>query len=233
MDYMLNSTNFDFISSVASPILDVVSTAYDTGQGISLPRINDLFLKCDIQIINTLDRMRYFKAKEKQERKNVEMKINKEDLKKLPNGTRFSVTNGGWVGEIAENDEMGKYVFVESTRLSHLQDPPTRIPINNLSELDVKFCKHNEIRQALANISRDDTADKMADLLININWKTRKKMFEGLALEYLGADPNVRRGIDIAMRAMTGWTLPSIASQMLKEHGIVVDDKDNVKPDRE
>ena len=75
------------------------------------------------------------------------------------------------------------------------------------------------IEKAL-DVDRDITSDVMGDLLMDPDWATWK-MFEGLAGDYLYANEDVRKGIDLACSALTGWNLSSIAEKILdKEKSI-------------
>lgn len=71
------------------------------------------------------------------------------------------------------------------------------------------------VDQALDTADREISADVMADLLMDDNWSTWK-MFEGIASDYLGGSEDVRKGIDLACSAITGWDLPSIAALILQ-----------------
>ena len=71
------------------------------------------------------------------------------------------------------------------------------------------------VDQALDTADREISADVMADLLMDDNWSTWK-MFEGMASDYLGGSEDVRKGIDLACSAITGWDLASIAALILQ-----------------
>ena len=62
----------------------------------------------------------------------------------------------------------------------------------------------------------ETTADVMAELLMDENWTTWK-MFEGLAGDYLNGNSDVRKGIDLAVSALTGWNMTSIAKKILEK----------------
>ena len=59
------------------------------------------------------------------------------------------------------------------------------------------------------------TADVMAELLMDTDWSTWK-MFEGIASDYLNGNKDVRKGIDLAISALTGWNMSSIATKILE-----------------
>ena len=62
----------------------------------------------------------------------------------------------------------------------------------------------------------DASADVMSELLMDDEWSTYK-MFEGLASDYLNGNDDVRKGIDLACAALTGWNLDTIAKKVLKK----------------
>ena len=51
-------------------------------------------------------------------------------------------------------------------------------------------------------------------------------MFEGLASDYLNGSADVRKGIDLACSALTGWNLSSIADQILERAAEYSDEDD-------
>lgn len=71
------------------------------------------------------------------------------------------------------------------------------------------------VDQALDMADREISADVMSELLMDDSWSTWK-MFEGLASDYLGGSADVRKGIDYACSALTGWDLPSIAARIIQ-----------------
>lgn len=71
------------------------------------------------------------------------------------------------------------------------------------------------IEEVLDTVDREITAEVMSELLMDDTWSTWK-MFEGLASDYLSGSVDVRKGIDLACSALTGWNLPSIAEQILE-----------------
>ncbi len=71
----------------------------------------------------------------------------------------------------------------------------------------------NNINYVLENISRDDTAEHMAELLIDDECSTYK-MFEELACLYLNGSDEVKKTIDNTCAIMTGWYFTSIAEQI-------------------
>jgi hypothetical protein len=73
----------------------------------------------------------------------------------------------------------------------------------------------NNIKEVLDTVDREITAEVMSELLMDDQWSTWK-MFEGLASDYLSGSADVRKGIDLACSALTGWYLSSIAEQILE-----------------
>ena len=63
----------------------------------------------------------------------------------------------------------------------------------------------------------DISADVMSGLLMDDEWSTYK-MFEGLASDYLNGNADVRKGIDCATTALTGWSMKTIAEKVIKAH---------------
>ena len=70
------------------------------------------------------------------------------------------------------------------------------------------------IKQALDTVDRDTTADELSQLLIDPNWSTYK-MFENIAHDYINGNEDVRKGIDQTMMNITGWSLGTIANNLL------------------
>lgn len=72
----------------------------------------------------------------------------------------------------------------------------------------------NTIEEVLNTVDREISAEVMSELLLDDHWSTWK-MFEDLASDYLNGSDDVRKGIDLACSALTGWDLSSIAEQIL------------------
>ncbi len=89
------------------------------------------------------------------------------------------------------NDERGEVVF----------------KTENSDDLDV-------INKAIESESVDASAEVMSELLMDLNWSTYK-MFEGLAADYIYGNDDVRKGIDLACSALTGWNLGTVAKKVL------------------
>ena len=68
---------------------------------------------------------------------------------------------------------------------------------------------------ALDITDREISSEVMVELLTDDNWSTWK-MFEGMASDYLGGSEEVRKGIDLACSAITGWDLASIAALIIQ-----------------
>ena len=71
------------------------------------------------------------------------------------------------------------------------------------------------IKEVLETVDHEIAAEVMSELLMDDQWSTWK-MFEGLAYDYLNGSVDVRKGIDLACSALTGWNLASIADQILE-----------------
>ena len=63
----------------------------------------------------------------------------------------------------------------------------------------------------------DTSADVISELLMDDEWSTYK-MFEGLASDYLNGNNDVRKGIDCATTALTGWSMKTIAEKVIEAH---------------
>ena len=74
-----------------------------------------------------------------------------------------------------------------------------------------------KIQYVLDNITRDDTAEYMAELLMD-NDNTTYKMFEALAAEFIEASEEKRKGINTACVLLTGWYLETIAQQIMERY---------------
>ena len=75
----------------------------------------------------------------------------------------------------------------------------------------------DKIKYVLENISSEDTADHMADLLMDSNNPTYK-MYEELASDYLKGNDDYRRGMNNACAVLTGWYLETIAEQIIDSY---------------
>lgn len=60
------------------------------------------------------------------------------------------------------------------------------------------------------------STEYMTELLTDYNYSTYK-MFESLASDYKDASSEVRKGIDLACSALTGWTLLAIAETLVNK----------------
>ncbi len=72
------------------------------------------------------------------------------------------------------------------------------------------------IEKCMNEVDVDVSSDVMSELLMDVDWTTYK-MFEGLASDYLNGNDDVRKGIDLATSALTGWNLSSIAQKIIDE----------------
>lgn len=62
----------------------------------------------------------------------------------------------------------------------------------------------------------DLSSEYMSELLMDDGFSTYK-MFESLASDYKDASSEVRKGIDLACSALTGWTLLAIAETLVNK----------------
>ena len=72
------------------------------------------------------------------------------------------------------------------------------------------------LRRALSEVTREDSADYMAELLMddkNSTWK----MFEELCFSWLNGNEDFRDGLNDAVILITGWSLDTIAKRLLEE----------------
>ncbi len=65
------------------------------------------------------------------------------------------------------------------------------------------------------NCDSEIIAQQMSELLMDDSWTTYK-MYEGLASEYLAGNADIRRGIDKAVSALTGWNMASLAKKIIQ-----------------
>ncbi len=63
----------------------------------------------------------------------------------------------------------------------------------------------------------DISATYMSEILTDENWSTYK-MFEGMASDYINGSADVRKGIDLALSALTGWNMTSISEELLNRN---------------
>lgn len=70
------------------------------------------------------------------------------------------------------------------------------------------------VEEALDVVDTEDTADEMANLLMDPDWSTYK-MFERIAQDYLAGNADVQKGIDQTMENVTGWSMKTIAQRLL------------------
>ena len=74
------------------------------------------------------------------------------------------------------------------------------------------------VRTAYEKISRDDSAEYMAELLMDDKMSTYK-MYEDLATLYMEAeDTGIKKGIDQACTVLTGYCMRSISEQLLHKY---------------
>ena len=75
----------------------------------------------------------------------------------------------------------------------------------------------NNIKKVLQTISKDDTAEYMAWLLMD-DGNTTWKMFEQMADEYFNGNKDFCEGFNRACAILTGWNIETIAEQILDEY---------------
>ena len=79
------------------------------------------------------------------------------------------------------------------------------------------------IQKAWENVDRDNTAEYMAELLMDDENGTYK-MFEELASAYLNNESEeYRNGLNDAVIILTGWSLDTIAKEMLQKYAPATD----------
>lgn len=90
-------------------------------------------------------------------------------------------------------------------------------------ELDEEYVKNkNEAVKKAMELSNweeflDMSATHMTELLTDSNWTTWN-MFQDLASDYLFGTEEIKRGIDIACSALTGWYFCTIAEQLVEKY---------------
>lgn len=72
------------------------------------------------------------------------------------------------------------------------------------------------LRKALSEVTREDSADYMAELLMD-NENSTWKMFEKLCFSWLNGNEDFRDGLNDAVILITGWSLDTIAKRLLEE----------------
>ena len=72
------------------------------------------------------------------------------------------------------------------------------------------------LRRALEETECEDTADYMAELLMD-DTTTTWKMFEHLVSAWLNGNEDYRNGLNDAVIEITGWSLDTIAKHLLNE----------------
>ena len=75
----------------------------------------------------------------------------------------------------------------------------------------------DNIKYVLDNVSRDDTADYMFELLTDSDNPTYK-MFEEMASSYLDGNEEFRKGFNRACSILTGWNIETIGENLKKKH---------------
>jgi len=74
-----------------------------------------------------------------------------------------------------------------------------------------------KIKYVLENISREDTAEYMAEVLMddeNSTWK----MYEEMAGDYLNGNEEFSKGFNMACILLTGWSMETMAEQIISEY---------------
>ena len=78
------------------------------------------------------------------------------------------------------------------------------------------------VQKAWNELERDDTAEYMAELLMD-DGNTTYKMFEELASACLNGSEEFRKGLNDAVIILTGWSLDTIAKEMLQKYAPATD----------
>jgi hypothetical protein len=75
-----------------------------------------------------------------------------------------------------------------------------------------------KLEKILNNVSTDDTAEYMAEILMDDSVSTYR-MFEALANEYIKANEDERKGMDYAVKTLTSLEMSNIADAILSRYG--------------
>ncbi len=75
-----------------------------------------------------------------------------------------------------------------------------------------------KLEKILNNVSTDDTAEYMAEILMDDSVGTYR-MFEALANEYIKANEDERKGMDYAVMTLTSLEMSNIADAILSRYG--------------
>ena len=70
------------------------------------------------------------------------------------------------------------------------------------------------IKKAYETVAREDSAEYMAELLMDTDNGTWK-MFEELSSDFLNGNEDFRKGLNDAVTILTGWSLDTIAKNLL------------------
>lgn len=73
------------------------------------------------------------------------------------------------------------------------------------------------LRKALDKVSKEDSAEYMAELLMDEN-TTTWKMFEELAYSWINGNEDFRNGLNDAVILITGWSLDTIAKELFNKY---------------
>ena len=74
--------------------------------------------------------------------------------------------------------------------------------------------KGENIKKAYETVTREDSAEYMAELLMDTDNGTWK-MFEELSSDFLNGNEDFRKGLNDAVTILTGWSLDTIAKNLL------------------
>ena len=72
-----------------------------------------------------------------------------------------------------------------------------------------------KVKEAYSEVDRENSAEYMAELLMDDTTSTWK-MFEELASEFINGNEDVRKGIDTATILLTGWSMETISENLLE-----------------
>lgn len=96
--------------------------------------------------------------------------------------------------------------------------------VSELHDLVEEQTKKTDIFQKISELEEnedfdlfhDSCANVMSDLLMDPSWTTYK-MFEALLQDYQNGNEDVKKGIDLALTSVTGFSLESIAGKIIEQ----------------
>ena len=101
-----------------------------------------------------------------------------------------------------------------------LRDIPDKATKSKKVQKKAPITEPVKIKRALTVVTKDNSAEYMAELLMDPNMSTWK-MYEDLAQAYMRAeDPIQRKGIDEACTILTGYCMRAISEQLIKRYSL-------------